>query len=74
MMKRKKLVQRSWNYGGEFFAFQGKKASVPSGCVFAGICCVAALAGMNHYLTRAASRRLPRENSNAMHIKYENTA
>jgi hypothetical protein len=37
MTKRKKLEQRRWDYGREFLALRGKKSSVPSGCVFAGI-------------------------------------
>ncbi len=65
MMKHEKFMQRSWDYGQKFFVLQGKKSSVPLGCVFAGIRFVTGLAGMNNYLTRPVSSGLPGENSNA---------
>jgi hypothetical protein len=68
-MKRKKREQRSRDYGRAFFTFQGRKSSVPSGCVLAGIRYVAALAGMNNYLARTAPCGLLRQNSNAI-VKY----
>jgi len=46
MMKHKKWEQRCWDIGRAFFMLQGKKSSVPLGCVLAGIRYVAALAGM----------------------------
>jgi len=54
MPECKKLERRSRSYVQEFFAFRGKKSSVPSGCVLAGIRYVAALAGMNNYPSWAA--------------------
>ena len=66
MTKRKKLEQRSRDYGRKFFALRGKKSSVPLGCVLAGIRYVTALAGMNNYLTRAVPCGLLRQNGNAI--------
>ncbi len=66
MTKCKKFAERSRDYGQEFFALRGKKASVPSGCVFAGIRFVAALAGSYRYPLRASPCGLLRENGNAM--------
>ena len=74
MTKNKKLEQRCWDIGREFFVLWGKKSSVPKGCVFAGIRGVAALAGMHNYQISAASCGLPRERRNAMDKYYDNSA
>lgn len=70
MEKSEKLEQRCVDIGRRFFAFFHKKASVPSGCVPAGIRYVTYLAGMNNYLTRYLSCGLHCGNSNATVTYY----